>query len=68
MSEIPRTSSFEIRLHKTDNTLSIVMTVNAHGPYDAKLQAEKMLKDDIAYAVIWHGLTEVDTVHRIKPS
>jgi hypothetical protein len=64
MTEFPKVSSFEIRLHKADNTVSIVMTVNAHGHYDAELQARKMLQDDIAYAVIWQGLAEVATVHR----
>jgi hypothetical protein len=39
---------FEIRLHRADGAISIAMAVNAHCPYDAKAQADQMLKDDIA--------------------
>lgn len=68
MAELPLVSAFEIRLHKADGTVSMIMTANAFGPQDAKLQAIKMLNDDIAYAVVWHGLIEVATVHRDKPN
>ncbi len=64
MPEIPQISGFEICLHKADGSISMKMTVNAFGPYDAQLQAERMLKDNIAYAVIWKDLIEVATVHR----
>jgi hypothetical protein len=36
--------------------------VNASGPHDAKLQAIKMLKDDLTYAIIWRGPIQVATV------
>ncbi len=68
MPKTPRISGFEICLHKADGSISMKMTVNAFGPYDAKLQAERMLKDNIAYAVIWKDLTEVATVHRDVPN
>jgi hypothetical protein len=68
MAVLPPVSEFEVRLHKADGTLSIIMTINAFGPDDAKLWAVRMLKDDLAYAIIWHGLVEVATVHRNKPN
>jgi hypothetical protein len=68
MAELPPVSVFEICLHKADGTVSMKMMVNAFGPSDAKLQAVKMLKDGLAYAVIWKGVIEVATVHRDKPN
>ena len=66
MADLPPVSEFEIRLHKSDGTLSMIMTVVAFGAPGAKLQAVRLLKDDIAYAIIWQGLSEVATVHRAK--
>jgi len=68
MGEFPSVTAFEIRLHKADGTVAIIMTVNAFGAGDAEIQAVKMLKDDLAYAIIWDGLREVATVHRDKPN
>ena len=65
---MPLVTAFEARLHKADGSLSIIMKVNAFGPHDAKIQAERMLKGDIAYAIIRHGHAEIATVHRDKPN
>ena len=64
---LPLVTAFEARLHKADGSLSIIMKVNAFGPHDAKIQAERMLRGDIAYAVIRQGMAEVATVHRDRP-
>jgi hypothetical protein len=67
MADFPRVTDFEIRLHKADGTVSIIMRIVALGVHGAKIEAAKMLKDDLAYAVIRQGLVEVATVHRHKP-
>ncbi len=61
-------NDFEVRLYKADGKLSIVMAIVGMGPQDAKSQAARMLKDEITYAIIWQGLTEIATVHRDKPT
>lgn len=66
MTDVPRVKSYEIHLHKADGTLSIIMTANALGLYGAKLEARRMLKADIAYAIIWRNQIEVATVRREK--
>ena len=68
MSDLPAVIEYEIQLFKSDGSLSIIMTVAAIGPHDAKIQATKMLQAGIDYAIIWQGLVEVGTVHRHKPN
>jgi hypothetical protein len=68
MMALPPVFGFEVCLHRADGTVSIIMAINAFGPYDAKLQASKMLNDDMPYAIIWQELIEVATVHRHKPN
>lgn len=68
MEFLPPVSSFEIRFHKSDGSVSLIMTISAFGPEEVKLRAFKMLNADLAYAIIWLGMAEVATVHRDKPN
>lgn len=68
MSDLPAVIEYEIQLFKSDGSLSIIMTVAALGPHDAKIRASKMLHAGIDYAIIWQGFVEVGTVHRDKPN
>jgi hypothetical protein len=68
MAELPPVTAFEIRLHKADGKASIIMKVNAFGPYGAGIQASKMMSSEIAYAIVWDGDAEVAIVHRDKPN
>jgi hypothetical protein len=68
LTHIPHITGFEIRLHKADGTVSIIMSVCVFGVFDAEQQAAKMLNDDMAYAVVWQGDIEVGTAHRDKPN
>ena len=46
-------SDYQIRLHKLDGALSIIMMVSAIGDTDAKNQALLMLKNGLSNAYIW---------------
>ena len=61
-------TDYEIRLHKVDGTLSITKAIVAIGTADAAARAAKMLKGDLAYAIVWEGLEEIATVHRDSPT
>jgi hypothetical protein len=56
---------YEIRLSRADGALSIVMLTSAISDADAKAQAYGMLKDGLASAEIWQGLTLTDTISQM---
>ncbi len=56
-------SNYEIRLHRLDGTLSIVMKVTAVGDADARNQARTMLTADIPSAQIWRDDSLIGSVH-----
>lgn len=55
-------SVYEIRLHRPDGALSIVMKAMATGDIDAKSQALAMLCGGICSAQIWRDDNLIDTV------
>jgi hypothetical protein len=55
---------YEIRFHRQDGRLSLVMLVPAANEADAKDQARRMLMGDLANANIWRAGTLVDSVYR----
>jgi hypothetical protein len=58
---------YEIRLHRRDGTLSLVMIVPATGDDDAKLQAKKMLRADLANAHVWDADGKlVGSIYRLQ--
>lgn len=61
--QMPVPFDYEIRLHRADGTLSIVMLVSAVGDLDAKAQARDMLKDGLANAHIWRDGQLVDSLY-----
>jgi hypothetical protein len=56
-------SNYEIRLHRPDGSLSIVMKVAAVGDTDAKNQALIMLHNGISNAHIWRDDNLVGSVY-----
>ena len=56
-------ADYEIRLYKTDGSLSIILVIVAIGALDARAQAFAMMKDGIVSAEIWTGLTLVEVIH-----
>jgi len=56
---------YEIRLHKADGTLSIVMKTHARDDSDAKAKATDMIKGDIIYARILSGEEEIAVVPEV---
>ncbi len=56
-------AEYEIRLHKANDTLSIVMLTFAFSDRDAKAQAALMLQGEIAYAQVWCGEMPVGLVY-----
>lgn len=68
MELLPPVSSFEICCYRGDGSLSLIMVVNAFGPDGAALIATGLLANDIPYAVVWDGVTEVATVHHKRPN
>ncbi len=59
-------SDYEIRLHRADGTLSIVMLVSAVGDLDARSQAADMLKGEMSNAHIWRDGKLVDSVYALS--
>jgi hypothetical protein len=59
-------SSFEICYYRGNGSVSLIMAINALSPDGAVLIAARMLRDDLPYAVVWDGVTEVATVHHKK--
>jgi hypothetical protein len=57
---------YEIRFHRQDGRLSLVMLVPAASEADAKAQARRMLMGDLANANIWRAGTLVDSVYRLQ--
>lgn len=47
-------SEYEIRLHRADGTLSIVLMTLALGPEQAKTQASALLRNGMVSAHVWH--------------
>jgi hypothetical protein len=56
-------ADYEIRLFKADGSLSIILVLVAIGAFDARAQALVMLKEGMARAEIWTGITFVETVY-----
>ena len=56
-------SDYEIRLHRSDGTLSIVMLISAANDQDARGQAAAMVRSEIANAHIWRDGQLVDSVY-----
>lgn len=63
----PVMSTYEVRLFKSDGTLSIIMEISAIGDVDAKMQAIDMLDEGITRAEIWRDLEMVGTVTIPQP-
>src|SRR5665213_3636717 len=57
---------YEIRLHKIDDALSIVMFTFAFSDRDAKAQAEMMLHDNMAYAHIWRDEAQIGSASALE--
>lgn len=54
---------YEIRLHRADGALSIVMMTAAASDVDAREQAGSFLKEDIVDARIWCGSKLIALMH-----
>jgi hypothetical protein len=61
-------SVYEIRLHRPDGTLSVVMKVMATGDADAKTQALIMLAGGISNAHIWHDDDFIGSIYASPPN
>lgn len=68
MEFLPPVSSFEICYYRRNGSVSLIMVINAFSSAGATLIAARMLRDDLPYAIVWDGVTEVATVHHKKPN
>ena len=61
---------YRIDLYRDDDTLSVVMVVHARADIDAKVDAERMLKDGLVRAEIWRDDVRIGVLdHRTaRPS
>jgi hypothetical protein len=58
---------YELRLHRADETLSIVMKIQANGNGDARFQARYLLDGDIRRVGIWRDDVCVESLTRPLP-
>lgn len=54
---------YEIRLHRIDGTLSVVMWISAAGDGDARRQAQEMLREGLSNAHIWRDGKLMDSLY-----
>jgi len=59
-------TDYEVRLHRADGHLSIVMVILATSDRDAKNQAQSMLRDSIVNAHVWRDGRLVDSLYRLN--
>ena len=57
---------YEVRFHRADGSLSLVMILPALSDRDAKRQAEKMLSAGLTNAHIWNDGELVDSIYKIQ--
>ena len=53
---------YRINLYRGDETLSLVMVLHARADMDAKVEAERMLKDGLVRAEIWRDDVRIGSV------